>query len=240
MRLEFRCWKCADGTPGSRVTAPFNESGAYSFQCARGHVHNIVLMQSRFEILAETGMQAINDGYYREAVTSFAASLERIFQYYIEVVTHAAGIEKTVSDRSWKHVAAQSERQLGMYIGLYQLDNKAVAPLLSQKQVGFRNRVVHQGYIPTKDEAIDFAQAVVDLAQPLLNAMIPRYTASIEALVMARAAGTSLKNGVQSLVFYDFVLRFDTEAEDWNPPAANIRRELAARRADALDSRREI
>ncbi len=34
MKLEFQCWKCAEGTPGRRVTASFNESGFYSFRCA--------------------------------------------------------------------------------------------------------------------------------------------------------------------------------------------------------------
>ncbi len=52
----------------------------------------------RFEVLTETAMQAIVDGYYREAVASFAASLERIFQFYVEVVTHSKGIDGATLD----------------------------------------------------------------------------------------------------------------------------------------------
>lgn len=237
MKLEFKCWQCPEGTPGRRVTEPFNESGSYSFKCAQGHVHDIVLVQIRFEVLAETGMQALVDGYYREAITSFAASLERIYQFYIDVVTLSADVDAAIHAKTWKLVSRQSERQLGMFIALYQVENKAEPPLLADMHTALRNRVVHQGYLPTEAEAIGFAQAVLDLAQPLLNAMMPRYTATIERLLndhTEKASAGMRPVGRLSLVFFEFILKFDTEADDWNPAATDIRAELALRRSRAL------
>lgn len=232
MRLEFQCWKCPEGTPGRRVTRPFNEYGVYTFECGEGHVHEIVLSQMRFEVLAETAMQAIADGYYRDAVSSFAASLERVFEFYVKVVSLAAGLDGLVYDQTWKLVAKQSERQLGMYLALYQLENKDVPPMLSPKHVSFRNRVIHEGYFPTVDEAIDFGQAVVDLVQPLLNAMMHRYTDAIKTLTLHHATSAKAKtaNGAQHVVFFDnFVLRFDIEADDWNPESPLLVQELSKR-----------
>lgn len=236
MKLEFHCWKCAEGTPGRRVTAPFDEDSLYRFQCAQGHVHEIVLAQMRFEVLAETAMQALVDGYYRDAIASFATSLERVYQFYCEVVSCNKGVDAARFAATWKSVAMQSERQLGMFIGLFQAENGIAPTLLAQKHVTLRNNVIHRGLLPTEDEAIEYSQAVVDLVQPLLNAMMPRYTTDIEAVIDHHAATARRADGDRRkhLVFFEFVLKFDTEADDWDPAPSDIRTELEARRARAI------
>lgn len=226
--------------PGAPRYRPLQRKQPVSLHLSHGHVHDIILQQGRFEVLAETAMQALVDGYYREAVTSFAASLERTYQFYIDVVTADAGIDLSLREANWKIVARQSERQLGMFLGLYLMANKVPPPVLASDQLKFRNRVVHQGYLPTEEQAVEFGQAVVNLIQPLLNSMIERYTDVIEAFTidhMTRAAATPMPPapGVYSRVFYEFILRFDTEAEDWNPPPANIAEELALRRERAAN-----
>lgn len=237
MKLEFQCWRCAKGTPGRRVIEPFNESGAYSFRCAQGHVHEIVLAQMRFEVLAETAMQALVDGYYRDAVASFMASLERVYQFYCEVVFLSKGDNLSSFEGTWKLVSSQSERQLGMFIALYHIENEAPPPLLASKYVTFRNRVIHQGVVPSEKEAIDFAQAVVDLVQPFLNNMMPRYTKEIErvaSLHASKASSTGRDNLNRPIVFFEFILKFDTEADDWNPASVDIGSELATRRVRTI------
>ncbi|MCW2338171.1 hypothetical protein M2337_002404 [Sphingobium sp. B2D3A] len=236
MKLEFQCWKCGEGTPGRRVTAPFNESSVYRFECAHGHVHEIVLAQLRFEVLAETGMQALVDGYYRDAVASFAAALERVYQLYCEIISRSKGTDPAMFEGTWKLVASQSERQLGMFIGLYFLENGSAPPQLPRKCVELRNKVIHQGLLPTEDDAIAFGQAVVDLVQPVLNAMMPRYTKEIEAFTiqhLEKAETSRSPERYKHRVFFEFILQFDTEADDWDPAPADLRAELAVRRARA-------
>lgn len=43
--------------------------------------------------------------------------------------------------------------------------------LLDTRRVGFRNAVTHKGYIPTKAEAIDYGQAVLDVLRPAMREM---------------------------------------------------------------------
>ena len=56
-------------------------------------------------------------------------------------------------------MSKQSERQWGAFFILQLLENKPIK--WEEKQVTFRNRVIHQGYIPKSDEAIDYGQFIL-------------------------------------------------------------------------------
>lgn len=45
------------------------------------------------------------------------------------------------------------------------------APILANRQVELRNQVIHNGYIPTNDEAIEFGDAVLPLIQTALDSL---------------------------------------------------------------------
>ncbi|MCC4256992.1 hypothetical protein [Sphingobium lactosutens] len=183
MRIKLPCHKCQFEDRDVRVTMPFNSNGLYTVVCPFGHESSIGLQQQLFEVLAETGVQALVDGYYRDAVSSFMASLERAYEFFIRAVLLDREIEFGIVDATWKTVASQSERQLGMFIGLYASEMKTAAPVLDQKMVTFRNGVIHKGQIPTFDEALGFAQAVVDIVQPMLSLMSDRYHEPVGLLI---------------------------------------------------------
>lgn len=126
MRISITCPECSKGREGEFVAdcwyVPLNDSGAYKSLCPTGHQTAIILQQMRFEVLAETALQAILDGYYRDAVSSFAASLERFHEYYCQAVLLTRKIDGAKILESWKLVSSQSERQLGMFIALHLLD----------------------------------------------------------------------------------------------------------------------
>lgn len=194
-------------------------------------------MQTRFEILAEAAMQAIVDGYYRDAISSFSASLERVYEFYVRVVTHHTGMDGAIIEDTWKFVKSQSERQLGMYVGLYLLENKAVPPVLPRKYVELRNRVIRQGYVPTEDDAIEFAQAVVNIVQPLLNGLMRRYRKTIEALTlvhMSQGAALQDSQGVHRPVSFEFVYEFLNQSRKADAEPADINRGIYNRTFDNL------
>ena len=139
---------------------PVQTVGLYRCVCSRGH--NVVMVADfqQFELLFESGMEAFVDNYYREAVSSFAASLERFYEFAIMTMLIANGIESVSINSMWKGVASQSERQLGMYIGLYTTAYHRPPNLLSNNQSSFRNDVVHKGHFPSKHEAFEFADSV--------------------------------------------------------------------------------
>ena len=78
MKLRIVCPKCMeDSNENARPIAfvEFRDDGRYEVTCPKGHQAIVFLQQQKFELLFEIGAYAIADGYYREAVSSFAASL---------------------------------------------------------------------------------------------------------------------------------------------------------------------
>jgi hypothetical protein len=185
MKLPIVCLTCTiqgltDGRPVKVVEV--RDDGRYETICQKGH--NIILLQElKFEILFEIGAYAITDGYKREAVSSFTSSLERFYEFVIRVILHATGLSDESTDRVWQPVAKQSERQLGVFIALYATAFGGPPPLLSNKQIEFRNAVIHQGKIPSHEEAMDYGQAVLNLIRPTLREIKSKYTNSIHKII---------------------------------------------------------
>lgn len=183
MLLDLICFDClkaqldkgvphkTDGTPIQIPFEPVNNNGTYIVNCGLGHSSKTIINNIDFEILFEYSINAIADGYYREAVSSFASSMERYFEFFIKTILRVAKNEFTEIDKIWKSIASQSERQLGAYIILYSQTFSSEPLLLSSnKDVPFRNAVVHKGYLPTRTEAIDFGNVILSIIEnSLLN-----------------------------------------------------------------------
>ncbi|SJM95891.1 conserved hypothetical protein [Crenothrix polyspora] len=187
MKLRIICMQCFQdqGHPSNQVhTVEIQDDNIYSLTCDHGHKTRTVLQQQKFEILFDLGAMALLDGYHREAVTSFAASLERFYEFYIRVITIKFKIEKDKFDKAWSHIAAQSERQLGAYIFTYLLDHPtSETPIIDNEKpelVGtsksktktwkdFRNAVVHKGYIPSSSETLAYGDMVYNHIYYLIN-----------------------------------------------------------------------
>ena len=92
------------------------DDGCYAVTCGLGHEAQVYVTNLKFELLFDMAVHALFDGYPREAVSCFASSLERFYEFFWRVVqTHFEVPEEEV-DRSWKALAKQSERQLGAYV----------------------------------------------------------------------------------------------------------------------------
>lgn len=141
----------------------------YRYTCASGHVGVTVVQQHKFEVLFEVGVHALIDGYHREAVSSFAASLERFYEFFCRAVLYQQGLEGALFNGTWRHVDKLSERQLGAYLAAYLTTVKQVPILLPGRQVELRNSVIHKGHIPDADEAISYGKSVLDVARPAMG-----------------------------------------------------------------------
>ena len=116
-------------------------------------------------MLFDIALNAIVDRYYRKSVSSFAASVERYYEFAIRVLAKNRHIAPDIFDTSWKMVAAQSERQLGAYVFLYTVSFGEVPVSLSTKMVQLRNNVIHKGALPNLPEVLSFGEASYDLIQ---------------------------------------------------------------------------
>lgn len=174
MIVRLFCPKCGldasknlEGKIDIEVPVPVSQladDGIYEVKCGKGHVSNVILDNVKFELLFEMGLNALADGYTREAVSSFTSSLERFYEFYWRVAMCHLDVPMADIDKAWKPLSKMSERQLGAYVTASLLLTKAKPNLLNpNKQVPFRNNVIHNGYVPKNQEAIDYGDSVMSL-----------------------------------------------------------------------------
>jgi hypothetical protein len=191
MKFPMACLTCQIEHPGEVASLrllSIQEDSRYEVVCEQGHRDFFVLQNPKFDILFEIGAHAILDGYYREAVSSFQASLERCHEYFIRAALRQRSMPDDIVTKAWKEVGKQSERQLGGFIMLYTVEFGGPPPLLSNKKIEVRNAVIHQGRIPQRQEAVDYGQAVLDIERRLLRDMRGRYAKAMTSLTLENMA----------------------------------------------------
>lgn len=171
----MKCFEADSRPPDETSAVELRDDGLYAVSCRRGHETLTAIQEQKFEVLFDLGAMALLDGYTREAISSIAASLERFLEYYVQVIALQHGVSPEAIVGASKPMSQQSERQLGAFIFAYLIHNgRAVdplvhdsKPLLDGRAKGdtptwsqFRNRVIHQGYIPSTAEALAFGDLV--------------------------------------------------------------------------------
>lgn len=152
-----------------------HDSGVHEIKCPQGHDYSVVLSAAKYEILYDLGMNALGDGYTRESVSSFSSSLERFYEFFIKFQMVNTGVTSKLADQAWKTVSNQSERQLGAFTYLYLSSLGELPPELSSKDRGFRNNVIHKGYIPSVDEALEFGKVVYNHIMAVISELESKF-----------------------------------------------------------------
>ncbi|AZI41757.1 hypothetical protein EHF33_02495 [Deinococcus psychrotolerans] len=175
MRFPATCPHCR-----REMQAEYTDSGIHDLRCPHcGKPFTLYLRKHKFEMLFDLGTRALMDGYAREAVASFAGSLERFFEFYTRAATleRASGQGQDFAEaaarleQAWKLVSAQSERQMGAFALAYLWREGAAPDFLSPQALGsdFRNKVIHRGYLPPRSEVDAYAARVFALIDRLLT-----------------------------------------------------------------------
>jgi hypothetical protein len=133
------------------------DHGYIEVTCGEGHKTTVIYDERKFELLFQSACHTLNAGYEREAVSGFATSLEQLYEFFIRVVCRKTKLTADIFEKTWKQIARQSERQFGCFLMLYSI-NRGKSFDVNQKQIEFRNRVIHQGYIPKRKEAFSFGK----------------------------------------------------------------------------------
>jgi hypothetical protein len=109
-------------------------------------------------------------------VSSFTASLERFYEFYVKLIAFKNGRIESEIEKAWKEIKNQAERQLGAFIFTY-LNEKGIFPhVLDNNNVSFRNRVIHKGEFPNEKEALAYGQIVLDIINPILIDLKTNYS----------------------------------------------------------------
>ncbi len=161
----------------------FLDDGRYEFTCPRGHETVTILQEQKFEILFDIGANAILDGYYREAISSFTSSLERFYAFVISVLLESSSSTEDQFKDCWSKVSRQSERQLGAFIFLWASQLNKAPDILSTDMTKLRNDVIHNGKIPTKEHAIEFGNAILELIRPKMLLIKDKFPDAIQEVI---------------------------------------------------------
>lgn len=227
MRIGNICTTCARQNPEQRPKLYWGEvqdDGANHVECDKGHVTVYVMQQQKFEILYEFALHAIVDGYYREAVSSFASSLERFYEFALRVFMINRKVEFDRYVEAWGMVSKQSERQLGAYVFSYLADQGTKPPLLPEKWIAFRNEVIHKGKIPEKAKAIEFGQAVLGTIFDPLKLICSNYQQACEQAIIESITDIKAKYEKRGIIVighsYPMTLR-NIDSTVQSPPDIN-------------------
>ena len=174
----------------SYVALSPTEKNYYICECSNGHSFPVVMSVEQFSVLFEMGCAAIIDGYYREAVSNFSASLERFYEFYCGVICYKDKISEKETTDTVRRLASNSERELGAYSICYLLENGISPVLLPDSKRKFRNDVIHKGLIPDMDSTKHFGSTVYDLICPVFNNLKKTYIVDIKKFHKNKIAKT--------------------------------------------------
>jgi hypothetical protein len=172
------------------VAAEIDDNFLAYFTCSKGHTSIGYLSKHRFEVLLQSGLLAYMSGFHGESVLSFAASLERLFELFIRAALHKRGISFDDVDTAWNQIKKQSERQLGAFCLLYLLET-GKPYVINTKVMEFRNKVVHQGYVPTSQEVAEWADQVVNIIFDIVTELRSNYRESLTQITFNRGHGVN-------------------------------------------------
>ncbi|MBC1185897.1 iron-containing alcohol dehydrogenase [Kluyvera sp. SCKS090646] len=186
MRTIATCMKCFQelGHPSNEIVyLPYYEDRIAIHSCSHGHKNALVLQSQKFEVLLESGAEALLKGFTLEACATFYAALERTYEFAIQVYVVSRDIDGEAFVSMFKEIARQSERQIGVFMALYLLDTgKAykLDPSLSE----FRNKVIHKGEIPTPEAAHEFCSKIYGRISELIDVLKVAHSESIQSIVI--------------------------------------------------------
>jgi hypothetical protein len=176
----------------------YRDGPCYEMTCVAGHTSLMILGNQKFDILFQIAGNAIVDGYYREAVVTFTSSLERLQEFAVQCLLSNAEVPNDTAEAAQKIVARQSERQLGAFIFLWLNRFFALPPLLLSADYGFRNEVVHNGKIPTREETLNYGNKILRIIQSSMRVLNRRLSEAVLNVSYRNIATAVEKSGLGS------------------------------------------
>ncbi len=164
MKLRRICHFCLiDEGIHSEAAIELDKWPFIEMQCKKGYRQRFMLSTELYELLFEQATRCLHDGYYREAIGTYNAALERFFEYAIEIML---GVKSEIDFTEFWKCILFSERQLGAYYALWVSTFNELPIKLDEKKVKLRNDVVHNGKLASRAEAESFGEYVYNYIVP--------------------------------------------------------------------------
>jgi len=196
----MQCFQELGHSSEEMMPVELRDDGLYAVTCQNGHSTVTAIQQQKFEVLFDLAAMALLDGYPREASTSMAAALERFYEFYVRVICIKHKVDKDVFMSTWKGIENRSERQFGAYLFVALLDKPKSIPATIENAMptlpstskgqslswsGFRNAVVHKGYIPSTVESFAYGELVFRHINQLINELKKTHSQHLQEATVA-------------------------------------------------------
>ncbi len=150
------------GIPRSAaMITPYQEGPLYELHCPAGHSAVVLLTNPKHEILFQIAAYSLLDGDYRGAVGGFTSSLEYFWHFATQCVCASQGVKPLPVPRA-RNAKQPFEQKWA------QTFESVPPPVLKEEDCGLRNRVLHEGFIPSEEEAFAHGDKVLDLIVPAM------------------------------------------------------------------------
>ncbi len=168
-----------------------NDEFCFLSTCSNGHKSITVLQNERFQLLFDMACNAYLNGDYKDSVANAASAVERFHEFFIKVVslnpfTESQELYYQQYNRfmkTWKNVDNQTERQTGGFLILYFCAFQALPPkYLDNNTSGFRNKVIHKGYLPKQKESFEYLEKSYMYMIEIIDSLRAKYDESIVCL----------------------------------------------------------
>lgn len=166
------CIECCESNQEDTVWAAGELTNDLYAICTCPHGHQILssLVHHAPDIIFMSAVRAFRYECYSESILSFTAALERTFEMFFKVFCIKQGTRFEVIDEMWKEIKNQSERQYGSFCLAYCIMT-GTAWKSDDKQVAFRNKVVHKGYIANRSESFLYASYITEKLDILISVL---------------------------------------------------------------------
>ncbi len=140
-------------------------------QCNNNHKQIQWIMDDQYQLLYKSGVNALIEGFYSESVSSLNSALESAYEVFVKSTLISDHITFEDVETFWKDIKL-SERRYGAFCYSYFLTTNKVWSIKDKnKMIALRNKIIHDGYIAVKGEAVQFGSYITE-ALKVINELL--------------------------------------------------------------------
>jgi hypothetical protein len=189
------------------MATPYREGPLYELRCPKGDKAIVQLGNPKHEILFQMGAYSLLDGIYRDAISTFGSSLEEFWEFSLQVIAASCGVEPLPLPRVRGGRRARFETAWRDVL-------ETEPAVLTAEEYEIRNRVMHEGYVPTEEEAFDFGNRILVRVSPAMQTLrwsLQQAFGVASAAIIAEAR-SRLNLGDPTAGMYDAMILHDNES----------------------------
>ena len=153
------------------MATPYLNGRFYDLTCPAKHYARVLLGNPKHEILFQMAAYSILDDNYRDDVATFGSSLEEFWEFAVQCIAASEGVEPLPVPRVKGGGRKERFKRAWREVFKPEPPEPTRATCVDRGGLRVRNRVLHEGYVPTKDEAFDFADKVLVRVAPAMQTL---------------------------------------------------------------------